>query len=131
MGEILLPLSRPSIVTSLVLRTHQAVGTPRTFSGQVQVTAVPSDGVLYVPSPSFWSLKNPALTLGIGQKTAQFTAMRTRARDRAGPCPIVRRLQWFRNTAMQVLQDRRAQALDCRHGLRCCLPDETQDSRNE
>ena len=43
MGQIALTLLRPPVVTRLILRTHQAVGTAATVGHQVQVAAAPPD----------------------------------------------------------------------------------------
>src|SRR5215510_3926017 len=93
MGEIALTLLRSPVVTRLILRTHQAVGTAATVGHQVQVAAAPPDRLLQVTAPSFRGLKNPMLAVGIRQEAAEFAAMRTRASDSARPGPIAWRLQ--------------------------------------
>ena len=131
MGEIFLPLAGPPLVTRLILRTHQAVGTAVTVGHQVQVAAAPLDRLLQVTAPCFRGLKRPTLAVGIRQEAAEFAAMRTRARDSAGPGPIAWRLQRFGDTGVQVLQGRRAQALHRRRGLMGRRPAQTQDSGDE
>ena len=95
MGKITLPLLRPLVVTRLILRTHQAVGTAVTVGRQVQVAAAPPDRLLHMTAPCFRGLKIPTLAVGIRQEAAEFTAMRTRACDSARPCPIAWRFQRF------------------------------------
>src|SRR5262245_20814752 len=88
MGKIALTLLRPPVVARLILRTHAAVGTAAPICHQVQVAAAPPDRLLQVTAPCFRGLKSPMLALGIRQETAEFAAMRTRARDSARPGPI-------------------------------------------
>src|SRR5262249_60940282 len=125
-----LPLSRPPVVTRLVLRTHQAVGPAATVGHQVQVTAAPLDRLLHMTAPCFRGLKGPTLAVGISQKATEFAAMRTRARHSARPGPITWRLQRFGDAGAQVLQSCRAQALYRRCGLMGRRPGQTQDSWN-
>ena len=56
MGQIVLTLLRLPVVTRLVLRTHQAVGTAATIGHQVQVAAAPLDRLLQVTAPGFRAL---------------------------------------------------------------------------
>jgi len=58
MGKIVLTLLRPLVVTRLILRTHQAVGTAATVGHQVQVTAAPPDRLLHMTAPDFRGLKS-------------------------------------------------------------------------
>jgi hypothetical protein len=111
MSQITLPLLRPPLVTRLILRTHQAIGTAATVGRQIQIAAAPPDRLLHRPAPCFRGLKSPTLVVGIRQEAAEFTAMHTRARDSARPCPIAWRLQCFGDADAQVLQGCRAQAL--------------------
>ena len=76
MGKIALTLLRPPVVTRLILRTHQAVGTAVTVGHQVQVAAAAPDRLLHVTTPYFRGLQNPALAVGIRQEAAEFAAMR-------------------------------------------------------
>jgi hypothetical protein len=131
MGEIALTLLRPPVITRLILRTHQAVGTAATVGHQVKVAVTPPDRLLHMTAPGFRGLQSPTLVVGIRQEAAEFTAMRTRARDSARPCPIAWRLQRFGDTCVQVLHSRHAQALHRRHGLMGRLPSQTQDSGYE
>jgi len=130
-GKIALTLLRPPVVTRLILRTHQAVGTAATIGHQVQVAATPPDRLLQVTAPCFRSLKDPMLAVGIRQEAAEFAAMCTRARDSTRPGPIAWRLQRFGDAGAQVLQGRRAQALHCRRGLMGHRPGQTQDGGDE
>jgi hypothetical protein len=125
MGKIALTLLRPPVVTRLILRTHQAVGTAATIGHQVQVAAAPPDRLLQVTAPCFRGLKRPTLAVGIRQEAAEFAAMRTRASDSARPGSIAGRLQRFGDTCTQVLQGRRAQALHRRRGLMGRRPGQT------
>src|SRR4029434_7439097 len=59
MGEVALTLLRPPVVTRLVLRTHQAVGTAATVGHQVQVAAAPPDRLLHMTAPCFRGLQSP------------------------------------------------------------------------
>src|SRR5882724_4554535 len=115
MGEIVLTLVRPPVVTCLVLRTHQAIGTAATVGRPGQVAPAPLDRLFHMTAPVFGGLDDPPLAVGISQEAAEFTAMSTPARDIARPCPIAWRLQRFGDARAQVLQDSGAQALHRRH----------------
>ncbi len=92
MGKIVLPLVRPLVVTRLVLRTHQAVGTAAPIGRQVQVAAASPDGLLHVTPCSFGGLEGPRRALGIRQEATEVAAVRTRAHERARSSPIAGRL---------------------------------------
>src|SRR5262245_8382199 len=131
MGEILLPLAGPPLVTRLILRTHQAVRTALAVGHQVQVTTAAPDRFLDVTAPGFWGFKSPLLLVGISQENAECAAMRTRTRDLARPHPIAWRLQRCGDPGTQMLQGGYAQELYRRQGLRGCRPDQTQDGQDE
>ena len=126
-ARIVLTLLRPSVVTRLVLRTHQAVGTAATIGHQVQVAAAPLDRLLQVTAPGFRALNVQRWRSGSARKWLS-SRQCARARDSARPGPIAWRLQRFGDTGAQVLQGRRAQALHRRRGLMGRLPGQTQDS---
>src|SRR5262245_34567136 len=95
MGQVALTLLRPPFVTRLILCTHQAVGTATTIGHQVQVAAAPPNRLLHVTAPGFGRFEGPCLAVGIREEAAEFTALRTRARDSARTGPIAWRLQRF------------------------------------
>src|SRR5262245_32645874 len=126
MFEILFALLRPPVVTSLVLGTHQAVGTATTVGRKIQVATAPLDRIFHVTARGFGGLEGPTLPVGISQEAAEFSAMRTPTSDVARPCPIAWRLQRFGDACTQVLQASGAQALNRRQVPARRLPRQTQ-----
>src|ERR1700678_2099293 len=102
MFQILLPLSRPTLIAGLILGTKQAVGTtlPKCFCIDVAMTIAYLG--LDMASVDLERLQGPSRTHGIGEEYAEFAAKPTSTTELVVPPPVCRRLQMFRDARMQM-----------------------------
>src|SRR5262245_43984403 len=101
-GQVLGTLLDPSVITRLILGADETVGPAATIGRHVQVASSLLDRRLDMATVGFGSLEGPALSLGIGEITAQLAATRALASNRARPPPVLRSLQGFCGAPAQM-----------------------------
>src|SRR6266404_4359523 len=115
--QVLLALLGPAVVAGLVLGTDQGVGPAALVGRQVEVAARLADCPLDVTTFGFGGFEGPHPALGIGQKTAEFGAATTAARERAHPPPVLWCFQGLRDAGAQVVEANGAQLLHWRRSI--------------
>ena len=110
--KILPALPGAPFVAGLVLGAYQAVGPAATIGRQVEVGPGAVDAVLDVAAIGFGSLQDPGLPLGIGQKTAELSAVRATTAERGCPDPVDRRRQRLGGPDAKVRHARGAQSFN-------------------